>query len=131
MFSAAMGHYMGAIGKFNALPRTAKWGAIGAGAGGVYGATLGRDPGQSRLGGFMTGAIGGAALGAAAGRYGYAGYSYARPGSQYNTMRTNIGSFRRGAQATMSSDIGRSMDYIGKSGLASNSGFQKIRGLFR
>ena len=53
---------------------------IGAVGGGIYGATAGRDPGQSRLGGAFTGALGGATLGLGA-RYGYAAARGAGPNS--------------------------------------------------
>lgn len=62
------------------LGKTGMAATSGAAAGGLYGMTAGRDPGQSRLGGFMTGALGGAALGAGGYRYGGAMYRGGRLG---------------------------------------------------
>lgn len=132
-------NYWGAVNAFSRSPT-----AIGAGAGGVYGATIGRDDGQSRLGGFIGGAAGGAVL-TKAGMYGRAGFRDARNNMRLHQamVKKNWASgagvmpmstpraFARGARAAMSRDIGRSMDLIGKSGLNTNNGFNKMRGMFR
>lgn len=68
------------------LGKTGMAAATGAGVGGLYGMTAGRDPGQSRLGGFMTGALGGAALGAGAYRYGGAMYRGGRSAYRAGSM---------------------------------------------
>lgn len=97
--------------------------AGGALAGGMYGATLGRDPGQSRLGGAMTGALGGAALA----RYGRAAYRGTRGagrgmglGSYVRALGAGAGKF---AFAQMHSDARRSARFI-------SSGLNKGKGMF-
>ena len=62
----ASGYKMGS----GVLGRTGMGAANWAVVGGLYGATLGRDPGQSRFGGAFTGALAGAGIGAGLGRYG-------------------------------------------------------------
>lgn len=134
-------NYYGAMAAFNSAPRAARWGAIGAGAGGVYGATLGRDPGQSKLGGFMSGAMMGGAMGAG-GHYGALGLRAARPqinalagsfaAGNYRGMISGLGGVgRAGGRAAfgaMRSDGARASAFIG-SGI--NKGYTKIRGLHR
>ena len=87
------------------------------GAGAIYGGTLGRDEGQSRLGGAFSGAIGGAGLYGAA-RYGRAGYRNIRnagAGMGFGKSAMAIGqSFGKGAFARARRDFrsaGRSMGF--------------------
>lgn len=120
--------------------------AMGGLAGGVYGATIGRDAGQSKLGGFMGGALGGAALGGMShyGQFAYnrmgrmggirAAMAGARPGAFSSAMRATGAKMLHDsgrAFASMSMMAGSAGRYIGRSGLSSNEGFQKIRSLFR
>jgi hypothetical protein len=118
--------------------------AMSAGAGALYGGTIGRDPGQSRLGGAFTGALGGAGLYGAA-RYGRAGY---RDFKNTNRLRelmvkknwasgagvmpgSSLGAAGRGAFQAMRRDASTAMGFIGSSATRASNGFNKFRGLHR
>lgn len=120
--------------------------ATGAGAGALYGATLGRDPGQSRLAGAAWGAAGGAALGAGA-RYSKAFWTGSGGTTSWNAVRSlptvpnrqrvsrmlaerGIGAVRAAGQADFAA-LGRLAG--GSNGLIGRTitkGYGKIKGLF-
>jgi hypothetical protein len=129
--------------------------AMSAGAGALYGGTFGRDPGQSRLEGAFTGALGGAGLygaGRGAIRYGSAAMqggrrtvaAYGRlAGTMMSGNKMSAGYSRnqiaqayamgagRGALRKMQQDGRRAMQYIGNAGTKASEGFNKFRGLHR
>lgn len=138
-----MGFLGNAMGYAGRAAGSAQWAGIAAGtrmmamgpagrlgmsaaAGAVYGGTLGRDPGQSRLAGAFSGAMGGAAMYGAA-RYGRAAYRGARLGSRSLLggagMATGVSSrggmaglargAGQGAWGQMRRDARRSMSAIG------------------
>lgn len=92
---------------------------MSAGAGAIYGGTLGRDPGQSWYGGAFTGALGGAALYGAA-RYGRAAYRGTRgmgAGMGFKDSAAAIGrGAGRAAYARARTDIRRMARSIGFGG---------------
>ncbi len=126
------------------VPMTGRMAIGGAGIGGLYGATLGRDPGQSRLGGAFTGALGGAALGAGGYRYGGAAMrggmrSTAAFGRLNSRMMGSRAGYSRGAVAQafgmgagrgafrqMRQDAARSYGYIGRT---MTKAYGRIKGL--
>jgi hypothetical protein len=129
--------YMG--GNYTAM--SAATGAVG---GGLYGATAGRDYGQSRLGGAFTGALGGAALGAGGYRYGYAASSTNRGvglGMKIARNTKQSGPARRAGLAyaaksagqagfrAMKADAARAHARIA-TGLNGNKAYNSIKGLF-
>jgi hypothetical protein len=113
--------------------------ATGAVGGGIYGGTIGRDYGQSRLGGAFTGALGGAALGA--GGYHYGGVAKAnrgvRLGMKIARNANQSPAARRAGASLAARSAGRSAfrqmkddaigayDYIGKT-LQGNGAFRNV-----
>lgn len=123
------------------LGKTGMAAATGAGIGGLYGATLGRDPGQSWYGGAFTGALGGAALGVGArgaARYGGAGLRNMNRGIDAGMLNAAPGyasgigmmgrSFARGAARRMRQDAIGARRYIGRS-LSNNQSINRFSAL--
>jgi len=93
-----------------------RMGIIGAGAGALYGGTVGRDPGQGHLGGAFTGAIGGGILGAGA-RFGF--------GMRGTGFLSN--EFAYGSATALRESAKASWNNLGPK-LSSNAPIGKIRG---
>lgn len=115
----------------------AKWGAMSpmgrmgtmAGAGALYGGTIGRNPGQSRFEGAINNAASAAVL-YGAGRYGLAGAkSFQAARAQGRQGRDAFSAFSRGAFRRAARDALAAKRYIGNSPLRSNRGVGKIKAL--
>lgn len=112
------------------MSTTGRIGAM-AGAGALYGGTVGRDPGQSRLGGAMAGALGGVGL-YGAGRYGRAGYKgFVRSRAAGSTMGDSLGRAGKSMFARASADGMRAYRYIGNTATRANAGFNKFTSLHK
>lgn len=131
------GHRAG-VGRIGTTGMAGAYGAVG---GAAWGATAGRDPGQSRLGGAFTGALGGAALGAAGYRYGGAAIRSSRnpmradmygpslrhgPITRSQHLTERFGAAGQGAWRQMRGDAAQAKQRIGAS-LSANGAIGRIR----
>jgi hypothetical protein len=118
-----------AMKSFNGMRSVNRMTMGGAAIGAGYGATFGRDPGQSRFGGAMTGAMGGAAMG----RYGSVGVKGMVRGmsSGASTFGARMTGMGRGAGmrlfAQARSDGRAARRFIGNSLTRANNGINRIR----